>query len=245
MLISTLYIRKVEVVLLGCCAEKTVEYLIGIGMTLVDIVATMATKKIVDNDLKGKVTLGHSHLAIGEGSICAYTTGTSDEDFTLVLRVEVEQDITIHKTALHGHSARETSLLINGKHALDGTMLDAIIGEHGKCSSHTDTIIGTQCGTIGLEPVAINNETDGVGHKVVINALVALTHHIHVRLQDDGLAVFHTGCGRLADNDVASLIDLGGQAVRLAELTQPSTHLLLMLRRMRDATNFFKIAKQS
>ena len=48
MLIASLDISKVEVVLLGCSKEETIEHLIGIGMTLIDIVTTVATEKVID-----------------------------------------------------------------------------------------------------------------------------------------------------------------------------------------------------
>ena len=59
-------------------------------------------------------------------------------------------------------------------------MLDAVVSEHGQCSGYTDAVVGTEGGAIGLEPLAVDDEADGVGKEVVVHSLVALAHHIHV-----------------------------------------------------------------
>ena len=244
MLIATLDIRKIHIVLLGGSKQESGQHLIGIGMPLVDVIAAVSAQEIVDGYLKEEVILGHCHLFIFKGSVGAHTSGTADKDFALVFRVEVEQDVAIHEAALHGIGSSEASLLIHRKHTLYRTVLDAIVGEHSKSRSYTDAIVGTQGSAIGLEPFTVNDEADGVVHKIVVNTLVAFAHHIHVRLQDDGLAVLHARSSRFGDDYIAGLIDLSSESARLTKSLQVGSHLLFMFRWAGNATNLLKVAKQ-
>ena len=241
--VSTGDFAQVEVVLVERLQQEAVEQLVGIGKALVDVVATMSARKATQLDGEVEIALGHGHGLIGEGGIGAASACTSDEDFALVLAIEIEQDIAVHESALKGKGAGEARLLVHGEEALQGAMLDGGGGQYGQGCSHTDAVVGSQGGAACTQPFAIDVGLDGVGVEVVADVLVLLAHHVDVRLQDYGLMPLHAGGGGFLDEHVSGCIHEGLQLVLLAESTQVGNNLLLLLGRTGHLTNLIEVRK--
>ena len=73
----------------------------------------------------------------------------------------------------------------------------------------------------------------------------ALADHVHVRLKDYARLVLHAGSSRLADDDIARLIDNSGQAELFAYATKVRNHLLFMFRLAGNAVDFRKLVKDT
>ena len=52
-------------------------------------------------------------------------------------------------------------------------------GEHG---GNTDTVVGAEGGTLGLDPLAVYPGFDRIGEEIVLDVVVLLGNHIHVTL---------------------------------------------------------------
>ena len=93
-----------------------------------------------------------------------------------------------------------------------------------------------------MQPFAFDDGLDGVFLEVVFLVAVLLAHHVHVGLQDDGLAVFHALGGGHAHDDVATrFLDVFHFMV-FCPFLEVSHHLGFLLRRTRhseDAVELF------
>ena len=119
-------------------------------------------------------------------------------------------------------------------------MLDIVGGEDSEFNGTADTVVGTEGGTLSGKPFTIDVGLNGILIEVELHIDKFVAHHIHVTLQDHGLAVFHARGGRFADNHVACLIDIGGKSVLSTPVLEVFNHLLLALRR---AGNFVNLRK--
>ena len=173
----------------------------------------------------------------GELGLGIAATGTADEDLAFVLGIEVDQVGARHKAGLHAFCTRQSSLLVAGEDALDGTVLDILRCENGQFDGTADTVVGTECGAFCRQPFTVDISLDGVLVKVELHIDELIAHHVHVTLQDHRLAVFHTLGGGFADDYVARLVDFCLETATLAPVLQVLNHLLLALRRTRNCIN--------
>jgi len=74
----------------------------------------------------------------------------------------------------------------------------------------------------------------------VLGVGVGLRHHVDVRLQHHGLAVFHPRRGRFLDDDVADGILLDRQTFPLCPLDDPGAQLGFVLGRVGDGADLFE-----
>ena len=166
-----------------------------------------------------------------EGRLRVLTAGATHKDLTLILAIEVQQDITRHEALLHGLRTGQAGLLIHREQALDRAMLDILRSQQGQLSGYTDAIVRTQGRAIRTQPLAIDHRLDRVVVEVMLRIVVLLADHIHVRLQHHHRAILHTRSGRLRHQDVANGVFLDGDVMRLSERLQESDHFALLLRR--------------
>ena len=116
-------------------------------------------------------------------------------------------------------------------------MLDIVGGEDGEFDGAADTVVGAEGGSLSGEPFAIDVGLDGILVEVEHHVYEFVAHHIHVTLQDHGLAVLHARGGRFADDHVACLIDIGVKAVGFTPVLEVFNHLFLALRRAGNFVN--------
>ena len=141
--------------------------------------------------------------------------------------------MTLHKSPLHTHRARQSCLFVARKYALQRTMLYRVVNENGHLHGHTDTVIGAQRSSFGTQPFAIHISLDRVVHKVVLHVGILLANHIGMALENNGGMAFHTRGGGLADNHVAHFVHFGFQSVLFAKLHKIFNDFLLVLARTR------------
>ena len=91
----------------------------------------------------------------------------------------------------------------------------------------------------------MGRKTTEASVKMEFNIDELVADHVHVALQDDAGLVLHARRGGLADDDVASLIDLGLQAALLTECFQVLDHLLLVLGRTGNCVDFCELLKDA
>ena len=187
--------------------------------------AVEALEREQDEVVAGRSVLS-GEVECGFGAAAA---SAAYEDLALVLAVEVDEVLAAHEVALHAYGTRELGLLVAGKHALDGPVLDVVAGQDGQLYGVAYAVVGTQRGALGTQPVAVDVGLDGVVVEVEVNVDELVAHHVHVALQHHGGAVFVALGGRLLDEHVASLVDHCLKAVALAEVLEIFNHFLLVL----------------
>ena len=240
-----LYVGQQEGHLLLLHIEETGQQLIGVGALLVDVVARVAARQALDAQRHEELALGRGLLLVVEGGRRAATSGTGYEDFALVLRVEVDEVLARHEVVLHALGTRQARLLVAREHALQRTVLQALVGQYGHLHGHADAVVGAQRGATGLHPVAVDVGLDGVAVEVELTVGILLTHHIHVALQNDAGAPFHALGGGLADDDVTRLVATGLQPQSLTVAEQEVNHLFLTLRGARNLIHLCKALKNT
>ena len=142
-------------------------------------------------------------------------------------------------------STSQTSFLITCENTLDRTMLDVVAVEDGEFDGTTDTIISTKCCALRFHPLTIDIGLDGILVEIKLHIHEFVAYHIHVTLEDDGLSVLQASGGRLADDDVARLVNNSLQVVAFTKLLQVLNHLLLVLGRARNLVDFSKLLEHA
>ena len=123
--------------------QHTRNDLVRVSQTVVDIVARVAALQIRDVQTVINVLLRGNLRSVAERSDGVDTARATNEDLTLVLRVEIDQILRRQHTLAQLESTRQTGLLIDRKECLNGTVLDLGVDHHGQRSRHTDTAVGT------------------------------------------------------------------------------------------------------
>ena len=177
---------------------------------------------------------GQFFFVHGVGGFRAYPTGTTYEELTFVLRVEVDEIVARHKSGFHLESSRQTGFFVTREHAFDRAVLD--IRGLQQCHFHgdADTIVGAERCALCLEPIAVHIGLDGVVIEVKFYVLVLFADHILVALQNHCLAVFVTGRTGFANQHIAGFIHQRFEAKILTKFTEEGSYLFLALRRTRN-----------
>ena len=165
-------------------------------------------------------------MHLGEGVDAA---GAADEDLAVVLGVEIDETLVAEHAVPELHSAGETGLFIDREETLDSRVLKFGVGDGSERHRDTDTVVTAEGGAFGFEPLAVDIGLDRIGHEIMGDIAVLLTDHIHVRLEDDALAVLITGGGRDTHDDVHRLIGDTLDTMGSGERLQPAADLLLVL----------------
>ena len=106
--------------------------------------------------MEEEVILWSINFFISEFSSSIRTTRTTDEQFTFIFRVKVNQDITVHETFLQGERTSQTCFFIHSKQTFQWSMFNIIRSQYRQLGSHTDTIVSTQSSTLCLQPFTID-----------------------------------------------------------------------------------------
>ena len=155
--------------------------------------------------------------------------GTADEDLAVVLGVEVDEALMAKHAVPELHGAGESGLFIDGEETLDSGVRELGIGDGRERHGDTYTIISAEGGAFGFEPLAVDIRLDRIGHEIMGDIAVLLTDHVHVRLEDNALAVLVTGCSGDTHDDVHRLIGDTLDTMGSGERLQPAADLLLVL----------------
>ena len=142
---------------------------------------------------------------------------------------------------LQAESAKHARLFVLGNQGFQRPMLQVCGFQHCHDDSHAQPVVGTEGSALGFQPIAVHVSLDGVFGEVVHGVIVLLRHHVHVRLQDDTLAVLHARSSRFADNDIACLVHKRLQTQAFAVIHQIFCDLLHVSRRTRDTCKLVKM----
>ena len=180
---------------------------IGITAPFIDFQTGVTATQTFQRNLTSN-EIGHRRLLlIFQSSSNIKTTGTADIEFAFVLRIKVQQNFPLHSPGFQAECTIHSRFFILGNQGFQWTMLQVIIFEHRHNGSHSQTIICSQRSSFGFHPITVNIGFNGICCKIVDSIVVLLGHHVHMRLKDDALAVFHTRSGRLTNNNIADLVD--------------------------------------
>ena len=121
-----------------------------------------------------------------------HTSGTSDADFIVVFRVEVEQDVSAQETALQAQSAGHPRFLVDGEQGFEGRVFDVGTFQHCQNARHSDAVVGTERRALGTHPIAVNQHANAFRHEVEFCGFVFLTNHVNVTLKDHSFPILHS-----------------------------------------------------
>ena len=160
-----------------------------------------------------------------------FTSGTTDIQFAFFFRIQIQQDVSFDGSGFQAESAIHAGFFVRSNQGYQRTMLQGLVFHDRHNGCHTHTVVGSQCSTFGTYPLAVHVWLNRVVFEIVLYIFVLLRNHIHVCLQDNGLAVFHSRSGRLAVNDVSCFILERFYTYTLAKLQQECLNFLQMSRR--------------
>ena len=173
------------------------------------------------------------------------TTGTADEDLTVILGVEVDESFALQHTVLQFHRSCKTGLFIHRKEALDSGVRQFLVRDRRQSHCDTDTVVCTEGRALRFQPIAIDIGLDRVLEEIVLHVSVFLRHHIHVRLKDHALMVLIAGGSRHTHDDVHRLIHHTLDTMLRCKIMQPLTDALFVFGRTRYFADLCKDVKNS
>ena len=229
-------------VLGDCLMYKTCHELVGIAASLVNLQARVSALQSLDNNLDGSVVLVGLHFLIFECGCDVDTACRTDNKLAPCLRVEIEQNITVEFALGQVVGTEHTSLLVGSDESLNGSVNEGLVLHNGHYGSHTDTVVGAESGSLSLNPFAVYVCLDRVGLEVVCALVALLRHHVHVSLQNDALAVFHSWRSGLTHHYITSRILECLNAYTSGKLKQHVLYFFKMSRRARHLCQCVKVA---
>ena len=226
--VSSLNFAQIEVVLGSSLAEEAVQNLVGIAQSQVDVATRVSAFQSFHLNLAAEVSgrdIGFLILELGYG---VHAAGTADEEFAFVFGVEVQQDVAVHESFFQRKGSGQSRFFVDGEQAFQRTVLNGVVGQNSQFGGYADAVIGSQCCAFGFQPFPVHFRLNGIVHEVVLHVVVLFADHVDMRLQDNGLAVFHTRSGRLTNNNIADLVDKRLQSKFFAEVHQKFGHFFYM-----------------
>ena len=134
-----------------------------------------------------------------------YTTGTSHEDLSFILRIKIQQNLTIKEPWLKRHSTIKTCLLSCCEQTLDLSKREITV-QKCKLSRNTDTAVSTKRSIRSYHPTILDHILYRILGKIMLYSLILLTDHIRVALQYDCRNILMTWSRLLYDQDIACLV---------------------------------------
>jgi hypothetical protein len=111
----------------------------------------------------------------------------ADRKRAVLLAVEVQQDRTGEERPVDavGALARDTDLLHDGHEELERAMRDRLFLGQGHHRRDADAVVGAERRPVRREPLAVADELDAAGRRIVGRVRRALAHHVQVSLEHD------------------------------------------------------------
>ena len=188
----------------------------------------MSALESLDGKAHGNVFLVAFSLLVVKRSGDVHAAGATYDELALLFGVEVKEYFAFQFAGRQTISTIHSGLLVSGYKSLNGTVLQVGCLHYGHYRGHSEAVVSAESGALCLYPITVNVSLYGVCLKIVRAVFLLLRHHIHVSLEDYGLAVFHTRSGRLSHNDVAGLVREGFNAYLLGEVEQELPYFVEM-----------------
>ena len=211
--------------------EQTTHDVDGVSATKTNIHSRVTSEEVVQNDGLADLVLEGSTGGIqlhvnGEASSATNAHGV------LLLRVDVDHVLGLQDAGLQSSSSEQTSLLITSDQDFQRSVLDLLILEDGEAGSDTSTIISTQRGTSGHEPLLALSLDNAGGQRILLevnlDVVVLLDDHIHMGLKADARLILTSGVSSLSHDEVLALINVSLAAELLGLLLEEGEHLLVL-----------------
>ena len=199
---------------------------VSVGAPFVNLQTAVSASQVLDGHLHGSILGVSVSLLVVHCCGDVNTTGAADDEFSPMLRVEVQQDVTLQFVLGQFVGTKHTRLLVTRNQRVDGSMLQVLCLHDGHDGCYAQTVVGTQRGTLRLHPLTVNPRFNGVGLEVMLRLGCLLRHHIHVGLQDHALPVLIAWCGCLAEHDVSCGVLEGLYPSLLTEVKQELLYFL-------------------
>ena len=164
-----------------------------------------------------------------EHSLCVFSSGTTHENFPFVFAIQVQQDIAGHESFFKCFCSGQTCFFVNSEQAFYRSVLDIVGSQDGEFGSYTDAVVGTQCRSVGTQPVTVDDCFDRIVVEVVDCSVVFFTNHIHMRLQDNDRQVFISGRCRFRHQDISGCIFFQDDFILFSERFQILDHFAFLL----------------
>ena len=167
-------------------------------------------------------------MHLGEG---VDTSGTTDEDLSVVLGVDIDKTLMLEHAVLEFHGSGESCLFIDSEQTFDSGMRKRLVRDSRQRHGDTDTVIGSERRAFGLEPLAVHVGPDRVVHEIMLDIAVLLAHHIHVRLEDDAFVVLISRRSGYAHDHIHRFIRHTLDTMCCCEILQPAADSFFVLGR--------------
>ena len=224
--------------------QVTVQQLVRIRTVLVDVISRVTAGQSLHCHTEKEITFWSRYHRTRIYRSSSRTSGTTDKEFSVVFRIQINQDISIHETFFQCKRTCQARFLIHRKQTLQRSVLHIVRSQHRQFGRHTDTIVGTQRSTLCLEPFSVDIRLNRILLKIVFRILILFADHIHMRLQNHCLQMLLARSRRFYNQYVSCLIHLILKSSCFRKIHQISPDLLLLFRRTGHLTDFFKIPEQ-
>ena len=129
--------------------------------------------------------------------------GAADINGAIFFGIEVEHDATADDRRVEVLGTGQSGLFIHRAEQLERAVDRVRVVRNCHPGRNTDAVIRAERRAFGLHPVAVDLDLDALGHEVVIDVRVLLTHHVHVALENHGRCIFVARSRRNPDRHAA------------------------------------------
>ena len=163
--------------------EKPGSHLDGIGPLLVDLASAMSAQHAAGGEQERLGVLFGSLPIDRLGHLGLDAAGATDVEDPLLLAVEVDQKPALDVALLEAEGPGEAGLLLHGEDALKRAVECILVSKEAEDQGNGDAIVRPEGGPLCLEDVAVSHEGEWIGGKIMNDALILHTDHVHMPLQ--------------------------------------------------------------
>ena len=190
---ATVDFRHTQINVVQGLQQDSVHEFVRVGQAFVDVHTAVSPRASSQHDGQGCVAFFHCLLrGVGAARGQVHAAGTSDADFVVVFRVEVEQNVSAEEPTLQAQSTGHSGFLVDGEQGFQGRVLDVRTFQHRQNAGDTDAVVGAERCALSTHPIAVNHHADAFRHEVEFSGLVFLANHVHMALENDGFSALHS-----------------------------------------------------
>ena len=228
---TPLHARQLQTESLSRLLQDAIHQLVGVASSQMDIHAGVATFQSLDRELDPQGVFSGGLPGDRQFGRDVHSAGTANREDMIFLGIKVQQDAALQPTGRERFGSGHSGLFIDRKQGLDRRMLQLTAGQDRHDAGHADTVVGSQRGPAGFDPVPFDEHVDSLRVEIEVRIGILLPDHVEVGLQDHGWTVFPARCGRLANQHIANPIDFGRQPQPLTKLPHELGDAALILGR--------------
>ena len=162
--------------------KNAVHDLVCIASAKVDIHAAVAAFQAGHPDREPFVTGRNRLFVIVECYRSVDAAGTAYEQFTLIFRIHVQQDLASEQAWFKPEGSDHAGLLFARKEYFYRTMLQSTRFKHSHGCRDAHAVVSAQGCSNGTHPIAIDNGFDRIVLEIMDRTAVLLRHHVEMSL---------------------------------------------------------------